>query len=75
MREIMDEVHEGTSSAQQGVDTLYQIILFLRYYWLSMRIDCKGKFRAYKVCQVFAKCPGRPVTYYQPVSNVDRCQI
>lgn len=33
-------------------------------------MDCEGKVRACKVCQVFARRPGRPVTYYQPVSNV-----
>lgn len=66
----MDEVHEGTCSAHQGADTLYQRILLLGYYWSSMRINCEGKVKACKVCQVFAKRPGRLATYYQPVSNV-----
>lgn len=53
--EVMDEVHVGTCSAHHGADALYQTILLRGYYWLSMRVNCKGKVRACKVCQVFAK--------------------
>ncbi|XP_031112204.1 uncharacterized protein LOC116016181 [Ipomoea triloba] len=67
---VMEEVHEGICSAHQGPRTLAQKIVLMGYYWPSINLDCEQYVRRCATCQEFHKLPGRPATYYQPVSEV-----
>ncbi|XP_031120385.1 uncharacterized protein LOC116023521 [Ipomoea triloba] len=67
---VMEEVHEGICSAHQGPRTLAQKIILMGYYWPSINLDCEQYVRRCATCQEFHKLPGRPATYYQPVSEV-----
>ncbi|MEQ5213005.1 integrase zinc binding domain-containing protein, partial [Morganella morganii] len=67
---MMEEVHEGICSAHQGPRTLAQKIILMGYYWPSINMDCEQYVRRCATCQEFHKLPGRPATYYQPVSEV-----
>ncbi|VFR02682.1 unnamed protein product [Cuscuta campestris] len=67
---VIAEVHEGVCAAHQMSRTLAQRILLLGYFWPTMNQDCEKYVQRCKTCQVFYKFPGRPATYYHPVSNV-----
>ncbi|VFQ60791.1 unnamed protein product [Cuscuta campestris] len=45
-------------------------IILLGYYWPTIVQDCERYVQKCRTCQVFYKYPGRPATYYHPVSNV-----
>ncbi|VFQ98142.1 unnamed protein product [Cuscuta campestris] len=67
---VIAEVHEGVCAAHQMSRTLAQRIILLGYFWPTMNQDCEKYVQRCKTCQVFYKFPGRPATYYHPVSNV-----
>ncbi|VFQ91465.1 unnamed protein product [Cuscuta campestris] len=67
---VIAEVHEGVCAAHQMSRTLAQRIILLGYFWPTMNQDCEKYVERCKTCQVFYKFPGRPATYYHPVSNV-----
>ncbi|XP_031096938.1 uncharacterized protein LOC116001189 [Ipomoea triloba] len=67
---VIEEVHEGICSAHQGPRTLAQKIILLGYYWPSINLDCEQYVRRCATCQEFHRLPGRPATYYQPISEV-----
>ncbi|VFQ89994.1 unnamed protein product [Cuscuta campestris] len=67
---VIAEVHEGVCAAHQMSRTLAQRIMLLGYFWPTMNQDCEKYVQRCKTCQVFYKFPGRPATYYHPVSNV-----
>ncbi|VFQ89174.1 unnamed protein product [Cuscuta campestris] len=67
---VIAEVHEGVCAAHQMSRTLAQRIILLGYFWPTMNQDCERYVQRCKICQVFYKFPGRPATYYHPVSNV-----
>ncbi|VFQ78088.1 unnamed protein product [Cuscuta campestris] len=67
---VIAEVHEGVCAAHQMSRTLAQRIILLGYFWPTMNQDCERYVQRCKTCQVFYKFPGRPATYYHPVSNV-----
>ncbi|VFQ62033.1 unnamed protein product [Cuscuta campestris] len=67
---VVAEVHEGVCVAHQMSRTLAQRIILLGYFWPTMNQDCERYVQRCKICQVFYKFPGRPATYYHPVSNV-----
>ncbi|VFQ98671.1 unnamed protein product [Cuscuta campestris] len=67
---VIAEVHEGVCAAHQMSRTLAQRIILLGYFWPTMNQDCERYVQKRKIFQVFYKFPGRPATYYHPVSNV-----
>ncbi|VFQ98945.1 unnamed protein product [Cuscuta campestris] len=67
---VIAEVHEGVCAAHQMSRTLSQRIILLGYYWPTIVQDCERYVQKCRMCQVFYKYPGRPATYYHPVSNV-----
>ncbi|VFQ94652.1 unnamed protein product [Cuscuta campestris] len=67
---VIAEVHEGVCAAHQMSRTLSQRIILLGYYWPTIVQDCERYVQKCRTCQVFYKYPGRPATYYHPVSNV-----
>ncbi|VFQ95450.1 unnamed protein product [Cuscuta campestris] len=67
---VIAEVHEGVCAAHQMSCTLSQRIILLGYYWPTIVQDCERYVQKCRTCQVFYKYPGRPATYYHPVSNV-----
>ncbi|VFQ80773.1 unnamed protein product [Cuscuta campestris] len=67
---VIAEVHEGVCAAHQMSRTLSQRIILLGYYWPTIVQDCERYIQKCRTCQVFYKYPGRPATYYHPVSNV-----
>ncbi|VFQ74689.1 unnamed protein product [Cuscuta campestris] len=67
---VIAEVHEGVYAAHQMSRTLAQRIILLGYFWPTMNQDCEKYVQRCKTFQVFYKFPGRPATYYHPVSNV-----
>ncbi|VFQ74727.1 unnamed protein product [Cuscuta campestris] len=67
---VIAEVHEGVCAAHQMSRTLSQRIILLGYYWPTIVQDCERYVQKCRTCQVFYKYPGRPTTYYHPVSNV-----
>ncbi|VFQ87045.1 unnamed protein product [Cuscuta campestris] len=67
---VIAKVHEGVCTAHQMSRTLAQRIILLGYFWPTMNQDCERYVQRCKICQVFYKFPGRPATYYHPVSNV-----
>ncbi|VFQ79434.1 unnamed protein product [Cuscuta campestris] len=67
---VIAEVHQGVCAAHQMSRTLAQRIILLGYFWPTMNQDCEKYVQRCKTCQVFYKFPGRPATYYHPVSNV-----
>ncbi|VFQ71079.1 unnamed protein product [Cuscuta campestris] len=69
-KRVIAEVHEGFCAAHQMSRTLAQRIILLGYFWHAMNQDCEKYVQRCKTCQVFYKFPGRPATYYHPVSNV-----
>ncbi|XP_019196318.1 PREDICTED: uncharacterized protein LOC109190299 [Ipomoea nil] len=66
---VMTELHSGICSSHQGGKALARRIMLIGYYWPSIQLDCKRVVRECKACQLFAKVPGRPATFYQPVST------
>ncbi|VFQ60552.1 unnamed protein product [Cuscuta campestris] len=66
---VIAEVHEGVCAAHQMSRTLSQHIILLGYYWPTIVQDCERYVEKCTTCQVFYKYPGRPATYYHPVSN------
>ncbi|VFR00417.1 unnamed protein product [Cuscuta campestris] len=67
---VIAEVHEGVCAAHQMSRMLSQRIILLGYYWPTIVQDCERYVQKCRTCQVFYKYPGRPATYYHPVSNV-----
>ncbi|VFQ74019.1 unnamed protein product [Cuscuta campestris] len=67
---VIAEVHEGICAAHQMSRTLSQRIILLGYYWPTIVQDYERYVQNGRTCQVFYKYPGRPATYYHPVSNV-----
>ncbi|VFQ76733.1 unnamed protein product [Cuscuta campestris] len=67
---VVAEVHEGVCAAHQMSRTLAQRIILLGYYWPTMNMDCERYVQKCPSCQIFYKFPGRPATYYHPVSNI-----
>ncbi|VFQ81006.1 unnamed protein product [Cuscuta campestris] len=67
---VIAEVHKGVCAAHQMSRTLAQRIILLGYFWPTMNQDCEKYVQRCKTCQVFYKFPGRPATYYHPISNV-----
>ncbi|VFQ62952.1 unnamed protein product [Cuscuta campestris] len=67
---VVAEVHEGVYAAHQMSRTLAQRIILLGYYWPTMNMDCERYVHKCPSCQIFYKFPGRPATYYHPVSNI-----
>ncbi|VFQ72035.1 unnamed protein product, partial [Cuscuta campestris] len=67
---VIAEVHEGVCAACQMSRTLSQRIILLGYYWPTIVQDCERYVQKCRTCQLFYKYPGRPATYYHPVSNV-----
>ncbi|VFQ61136.1 unnamed protein product [Cuscuta campestris] len=67
---VIAKVHEGVCAAHQMSRTLSQRIILLGYYWPTIVQDCERYVQKCRTCQVFYKYPGRPATYYHPVSNV-----
>ncbi|VFQ66010.1 unnamed protein product, partial [Cuscuta campestris] len=63
---VIAEVHEGVCAAHQMSRTLAQRIILLGYFWPTMNQDCEKYVQR---CKIY-KFPGRPATYYHPVSNV-----
>ncbi|XP_031099667.1 uncharacterized protein LOC116003866 [Ipomoea triloba] len=66
---VMKELHSGLCSAHQGGRSLARRIMVMGYYWPSIQFDCESLVRACEPCQKFAKTPGRPATFYQPIST------
>ncbi|VFQ94331.1 unnamed protein product [Cuscuta campestris] len=66
---VIAEVHEGVCAAHHMSRTLSQRIILLGYYWPTIVQDCERYVQKCRTCQVFYKYPGRPATYYHPVSN------
>ncbi|XP_031106129.1 uncharacterized protein LOC116010757 [Ipomoea triloba] len=66
---VMKELHSGLCSAHQGDRSLARRIMVMGYYWPSIQLDCESLVRAREPCQKFAKTPGRPATFYQPIST------
>ncbi|VFQ86119.1 unnamed protein product, partial [Cuscuta campestris] len=69
-KRVIEEVHEGVCAAHQMSRTLSQRIILLGYYWPTIVQDYERYVQKCRTCQVFYKYPGRPATYYHPVSNV-----
>ncbi|VFR03140.1 unnamed protein product [Cuscuta campestris] len=67
---VIAEVHKGVCAAHQMSRTLSQRIILLGYYWPTIVQDWERYVQKCRTCQVFYKYPGRPATYYHPVSNV-----
>ncbi|VFQ84713.1 unnamed protein product [Cuscuta campestris] len=67
---VIAEVHEGVCAAHQMSRMLSQRIILLGYYWPTIVQDCERYVQKCRTCKVFYKYPGRPATYYHPVSNV-----
>ncbi|VFQ66040.1 unnamed protein product [Cuscuta campestris] len=66
---VIAEVHEGVCAVHQMSRTPSQRIILLGYYWPTIVQDCERYVQKCRTCQVFYKYPGRPATYYHPVSN------
>ncbi|CAH9096527.1 unnamed protein product [Cuscuta europaea] len=65
---VMEEIHEGICSSHLGPKTLTRKIILQGYYWPTIQQDCFAHTRKCKVCQVHAPVPGRPTTFYTPMT-------
>ncbi|XP_019157296.1 PREDICTED: uncharacterized protein LOC109153863 [Ipomoea nil] len=66
---VMDEFHAGICSSHQGGRSLARRIMLIGYYWPSIQLDCEKLTKECETCQIFARMPGRPATFYHPVST------
>ncbi|XP_019173566.1 PREDICTED: uncharacterized protein LOC109169144 [Ipomoea nil] len=66
---VMDELHSGLCSSHQGWRFLARQIMLIGYYWPSVQLDCEKLTIECETCQVFAKMPSRPATFYHQVST------
>ncbi|XP_019175767.1 PREDICTED: uncharacterized protein LOC109171093 [Ipomoea nil] len=66
---VIAEVHEGVCAAHQGAQTLARKIILQGYYWPRIRSDCQDYVRKCPTCQQFAILPGKPASYYTPVTS------
>ncbi|XP_019192761.1 PREDICTED: uncharacterized protein LOC109187068 [Ipomoea nil] len=66
---VMNELHLGLCSSHHGGRSLARRIMVIGYYWSSIQLDCEKIAKDCEVCQLYARMPGRPATYYQPVST------
>ncbi|XP_019157744.1 PREDICTED: uncharacterized protein LOC109154376 [Ipomoea nil] len=66
---VMKELHSGICSSHQGGRSLARRIMLIGYYWPSLQLDCEKLARGCETCQLFARMPGRPATFYQPVTT------
>ncbi|XP_019197162.1 PREDICTED: uncharacterized protein LOC109191030 [Ipomoea nil] len=64
---VMKELHSGICSTYQGGRSLAHRIMVIGYYWPSIQLDCEKLARECETCQLYARMPGRPATFYQPV--------
>ncbi|CAH9139042.1 unnamed protein product [Cuscuta epithymum] len=64
----MEEIHEGICSSHQGPKTLARKIILQGYYWPTIQQDCFGHTKKCKICQLYAPVPGRPATFYTPMT-------
>ncbi|XP_019197695.1 PREDICTED: uncharacterized protein LOC109191492 [Ipomoea nil] len=62
----MTELHSGLCSSHQWGRSLVCRIMVISYYWPSIQLDCEKLAKECEACQLFAKMPGRPATFYQP---------
>ncbi|XP_031124269.1 uncharacterized protein K02A2.6-like [Ipomoea triloba] len=65
---VLAEMHEGVCTAHQGAQTLARKIILQGYYWPRLRADCLEYVKKCPACQHFAILPGRPASYYTPVT-------
>ncbi|CAH9095017.1 unnamed protein product, partial [Cuscuta epithymum] len=65
---VMEEIHEGICSSHQGPKTLARKIILQGYYWPTIQQDCFGHTKKCKICQLYAPVPGRPATFYTPMT-------
>ncbi|VFQ71294.1 unnamed protein product [Cuscuta campestris] len=68
-RRILEEVHQGVSSAHQGALTLARKVILQGFYWPTLKKDALELVRKCPTCQAFAPIPGRPSTFYTPVTT------
>ncbi|XP_031096999.1 uncharacterized protein LOC116001249 [Ipomoea triloba] len=66
---VMTELHSGLCSAYQGGRALARRIMLIGYYWPSIQLDCEALTKSCESCQLYARVPGRPATFYHPVSS------
>ncbi|XP_031096982.1 uncharacterized protein LOC116001233 [Ipomoea triloba] len=66
---VMTELHSGLCSAHQGGRALARRIMLIGYYWPSIQLDCESLAKSCESCQLYARVPGRPATFYHPVSS------
>ncbi|XP_031095094.1 uncharacterized protein LOC115999381 [Ipomoea triloba] len=66
---VMAELHSGLCSAHQGGRALARRIMLIGYYWPSIQLDCEALAKSCEPCQLYARVPGRPATFYHPVSS------
>ncbi|VFQ84069.1 unnamed protein product [Cuscuta campestris] len=68
-RRILEEVHQGVCSAHQGALTLARKVILQGFYWPTLKKDALELVRKCPTCQAFAPIPGRPSTFYTPVTT------
>ncbi|XP_019199712.1 PREDICTED: uncharacterized protein LOC109193303 [Ipomoea nil] len=66
---VIKELHSGICSSHQGGRSLARRIMVIGYYWRSIQLDCEKLARGCETCQLYARMPGRPATFYQPVTT------
>ncbi|XP_019184571.1 PREDICTED: uncharacterized protein LOC109179516 [Ipomoea nil] len=66
---VIAEVHEGVCAVHQGAQTLARKIILQGYYWPRIRSDCQDYVRKCPTCQKFTILPGKPASYYTPVTS------
>ncbi|XP_019200058.1 PREDICTED: uncharacterized protein LOC109193659 [Ipomoea nil] len=66
---VMNELHSGICSSHQGGRSLARRIMVIGYYWPSIQLDCEKLAKSCETCQLYARMPGRPETFYQPVTT------
>ncbi|XP_019200265.1 PREDICTED: uncharacterized protein LOC109193869 [Ipomoea nil] len=66
---VMNELHSGICSSHQGGRSLARRIMVIGYYWPSIQLDCEKLAKSCETCQLYARMPGRPATFYQPVTT------
>ncbi|CAH9134294.1 unnamed protein product [Cuscuta epithymum] len=65
---VIEEIHEGVCSSHQGPRTFARKIILQGYYWPTIQQDCFNHTRKCAVCQQYAPVPGRPASFYTPMT-------